>query len=342
MNKFLKLSLIAGLLMTSVLPAKPSYAKAPAKDIIIQVNGQEIVSDTAPFIENNRTMVPIRFISEALGYEVDWDQREQKAIIQVDKKGSLILYNNLRTYYINGERALSDVSPRLVNRRTYVPLRLVAESFGLEVSDSYPSNMCIVIDLDSPAEENPPIYLDKGPEESSSPQVTFPPVEEGKTAIMGEPQATAQQMANFLLSKNPNPKINCSAYELASHYLEEGRKEGIRGDLAFAQAIKETGYFRYGGDVVPEQNNYAGIGTTGGGVAGAYFESPQMGVRAQIQHLKAYASTEGLSQDQIDPRYHLVSKGCAPSLEDLNGKWAVPGHGYGESILTIFNSIMAY
>ncbi|UPG65201.1 glucosaminidase domain-containing protein [Metabacillus endolithicus] len=136
--------------------------------------------------------------------------------------------------------------------------------------------------------------------------------------------------------KRISPKLtSVSIYQLAELYLEIGRKEGVRGDIAFAQAIHETGFFRFGGDVIPEQNNYAGIGTTGGGVKGAFFATPEEGVRAHIQHLKAYASKEPLNTVLIDPRFNLVTRGIAPLWTDLNGRWAVPGKGYGEKILQI-------
>lgn len=152
--------------------------------------------------------------------------------------------------------------------------------------------------------------------------------------IMGPNTLTARQMGDFVLLNNPEPKlVGADIYELAEYYLEIGRLEGVTGDIAFAQAIHETGFFKYGGDVVPEQNNYAGIGTTGGGVKGAYFPTPEAGARAQIQHLKAYASTEPLVTELIDPRFNLVKRGIAPNWQDLNGRWAVPGKGYGEKIL---------
>jgi hypothetical protein len=67
---------------------------------------------------------------------------------------------------------------------------------------------------------------------------------------------------------------------------------------------------------------------------------PREGVRAQVQHLKAYASTEPLKQECVDPRFKLVTRGVAPSWEDLNGRWAVPGNGYGESIVDIHRRIL--
>ena len=158
---------------------------------------------------------------------------------------------------------------------------------------------------------------------------------EGRTAIMGEAQATAGQMALFCRSKNPAPKLTaCSLEELAEMFLEEGKAEGVRGDVAFAQSLHETGYFKYGGIVTPEMNNFAGIGALNGNATGqaASFPDPRTGVRAQIQHLKAYASTEALTKACVDPRFSLVSRGSAPYVEWLgaadnpNGKgWAVPG-----------------
>ena len=115
--------------------------------------------------------------------------------------------------------------------------------------------------------------------------------------------------------------------------------EGIRGDIAFAQSILETGFFAYGKDVFPEQNNYSGIGAVGGGAEGAYFSTPEEGVRAQIQHLKAYANKEPLVTELIDPRFHLVTRGVAPYWVDLNNRWAVPGEQYGERVLDIYEKI---
>lgn len=147
----------------------------------------------------------------------------------------------------------------------------------------------------------------------------------GETSIMGTSVATAGQLNALLLAGNPQAK---DYLHLAEVYLEEGETEGVRGDGAFCQSLIETGYFRFNGDVQPCQHNYAGIGATGG-VPGNSFPDERTGVRAQIQHLKAYASTEPLTQECVDPRYKYVSKGCAPTFEQLAGKWAVPGYsGY--------------
>lgn len=163
-------------------------------------------------------------------------------------------------------------------------------------------------------------------------------------SIMGPPLATKQQCLQHLLSKNPFPVLTVSAEELINYFYTEGMEEGIRPDVAFAQALHETGYFRYGGDVVPLQNNYCGLGTIGTGVRGAWFVSAQMGVRAQVQHLLGYSSVETPKKEIVDPRYGLLKNsknfGAAKTWTDLNGKWAVPGATYGQKILKIHERIM--
>lgn len=175
--------------------------------------------------------------------------------------------------------------------------------------------------------------------------------ESEKTAIMGKAQATAQQMALFCRSKNSAPQLtSCSLEQLAEMFIEEGEAEGVRGDVAFTQSLHETGYFKFGGIVLPTQNNYAGIGALNGNATGqaASFPDPRTGVRAQIQHLKAYASTEALVNECVDPRFSLVARGVAPYVEWLGAAdnpqgcgWAVPGAGYGANIVKLLGQIMA-
>ena len=151
------------------------------------------------------------------------------------------------------------------------------------------------------------------------------------TLILGKSQATAQQMAAYLLSKNPKPKFsrNITALEFCQIFLDECAKEGVRGDGAFAQSCKETGNFTYGGDVKYAQNNFAGIGATGG-VPGCSFSSIEVGVLAQAQHLKTYATNESLNCENVDPRrttwFVNTKGGTADTFEKLGGSWACPGY----------------
>ena len=157
-------------------------------------------------------------------------------------------------------------------------------------------------------------------------------------SIFGPTVLTGEQLDAYVKRQNPN------APELGEYYVKWGKYYGIRGDVVFGQSIHETGWFKFGGDVVPEQNNYAGIGTTGGGVKGHYFSTPEEGVIAQMQHIWAYATTDPLPSypELVDPRFHLVKRGSAPTWPDMDGKWAVPGVGYGQRVLTHWKNMVRF
>ncbi len=141
------------------------------------------------------------------------------------------------------------------------------------------------------------------------------------TLIMGRGAATVPELASFLLQGHPEADVK-EVFALAEIYVAEARIEGVNHDVAFCQMCHETNYLRFGGDVGRRQNNFAGIGATGNGAPGHSFPSPRVGVRAQIQHLKAYASTKRLRRKLVDPRFAKVPRGCAPYVEDLTGTWA--------------------
>lgn len=169
--------------------------------------------------------------------------------------------------------------------------------------------------------------------------------EDSLTAIMGKSKAAAEQMAAYL--KKMNPSVEQPVLDMIPLYLSEGEAEGIRGDIAFAQSCLETGNFAFSGSAVTlEQNNFCGLGVTQRGKSGLSFDTPQLGIRAQVQHLKAYASTDALVNEKTDPRFRYVTRGCAPYLEWLGQKenpqgkgWAT-GEKYGEKILTILKAIL--
>lgn len=164
------------------------------------------------------------------------------------------------------------------------------------------------------------------------------------TKITGKPKATAEQMAAYIMAKNGS--VAKSVLDMIPLYLSEGEAENIRGDIAFAQSCLETGNFTFSGSAVKlSQNNFCGMGVTKNGETGNSFSTPQLGIRAQVQHLKAYANTTKLKQDCIDPRFDLVSRGCAPYVEYLGiqenpkGKGWAAGAGYGGKILKILDAI---
>ncbi|MCM3670598.1 glucosaminidase domain-containing protein [Mesobacillus maritimus] len=157
-------------------------------------------------------------------------------------------------------------------------------------------------------------------------------------SILGKSILSSKQMQAFVKSKNP------FALRLETMYLSFAESYGIRGDIAFAQALLETNYLRFTGVVRAEQNNFAGIGATNRSTLGASFSTPQVGVLAHLQHLYAYATNKPLPPKHplVDPRFHLVSRGSASTWVALNGKWAVPGEEYGQSILRIYHQMAGY
>lgn len=165
-----------------------------------------------------------------------------------------------------------------------------------------------------------------------------------KTKIMGTAEATADQMKAYIKVKNS--KVSQSVLDMIPFYLSEGAAEGVRGDIAFAQSCLETGNFTFAGSAVTlSQNNFCGLGVVANGTKGSSFSTPQIGIRAQIQHLKAYASKEALKHDCVDLRYSLVEKSCAEYVEYLGQKenpkgcgWAA-GANYGYKILNILDAV---
>lgn len=169
---------------------------------------------------------------------------------------------------------------------------------------------------------------------------------EEKYPIMGSSEVTAAEMKEYFESSGkPYPaealaKGGAETIEtFCQIYCEEAEAEGVRAEVAFAQTMKETGFLQYGGDASVEQFNFAGIGTTGGGVPGNFYPDVRTGIRAQIQHLKAYATSDRLVRECVDNRYEYVKKGSAPYVEWLGQKenpqgtgWAT-GENYGYDIV---------
>ena len=155
--------------------------------------------------------------------------------------------------------------------------------------------------------------------------------------IAGISEVTAAQLESELASINPN-HIHP---DIARIYVEWGYRFGIRADVAFAQMLLETNYLRYGGDVHPGQNNFAGIGATGGGNPGNSFATAELGVIAQYAHLAWYCYPDHQNQycnTTYDPRHfgtgHVYT---ARTLRELGGRWAVPGTTYGRDIARLAN-----
>ena len=177
-------------------------------------------------------------------------------------------------------------------------------------------------------------------------------VVEGTYLIEGTTSVSVKQMTDyFRQSKYSYPtdimkKGGASTLEeFCQIYYEEAEKEGIKAEVAFAQAMKETGWLQFKGDVKAEQYNFAGMGATGNGVTGESFKDVREGVRAQIQHLKAYGSTKDLNQTCVDNRFKYVERGCSIYVEWLgipnnpeNKGWAA-ADGYGVDIVKMIQKM---
>lgn len=178
-------------------------------------------------------------------------------------------------------------------------------------------------------------------------------IADGQYPIMGESAVTVQEMVDYFNASGKEypaeqlAKGGADSIEtFCQMYYDEACAEGVRPEVAFAQTMKETGFLQYGGDASIEQFNFAGLGTTGGGVPGNSYPDVQTGIRAQIQHLKAYATTDPLAQECVDDRYEYVKKGAAPYVEWLGQQenpeglgWAT-GDNYGYDIVNMIKDMM--
>jgi hypothetical protein len=145
--------------------------------------------------------------------------------------------------------------------------------------------------------------------------------------IASRGRAQVRQLVRFFTETNPRIGINYLT-QLARTYIDEAEAEGINSDIAFCQMVHETNYLRFGDDVQPGQNNFCGLGATDKGESGLSFPSVEIGVRAHIQHLKAYANARPLRRELVDPRFDRVSRAQAPYVEYLAGTWATdPQYG---------------
>lgn len=165
-------------------------------------------------------------------------------------------------------------------------------------------------------------------------------------SIMGTTSITATQMVNYFTAKGgkypySGNSVAPTIKDFCQIYVDECKAEGVKAEVAFAQAMMETGFLRFGGDVKKEQYNFAGLGATGG-VEGNGFDSIRIGIRAQVQHLKAYASKESLKQTCVDERFKYVSRGTAPYVEWLGQKENPSGKGWATAVNYGYNIVNLY
>jgi hypothetical protein len=182
---------------------------------------------------------------------------------------------------------------------------------------------------------------------AQSPLGAPPPVPALGTPVLGPAALSAEQLADWYASTRVRSTSPTPVATLARIFIDEGNAQGVRGDIAFAQSMLETGYLRYGGQVLPSDHNFSGLGACDSCRRGLAFPDPVTGVRAQIQHLWAYASptarADATARPNVDIRFDLVSpKGKASLWEQMgNGNWATDPD-YARKVLTIYRSMLAW
>ena len=177
-------------------------------------------------------------------------------------------------------------------------------------------------------------------------------ISSGQYPVMGSSDITVQDMVDYFNDSGeeyPSEDLSEGGAEsieaFCQMYIDEAAAEGVRPEVAFAQTMKETGFLQYGGDAHIEQFNFAGLGTTGNGVPGNSYPDVRTGIRAQIQHLKAYATDDALNGTCVDDRYAYVKKGSAPYVQWLGQQenpeglgWAT-GENYGYDIVDMIEDM---
>lgn len=342
---------------SSSLPANTS------KDVQIIIDGQvlNITSDLGkPYISTQgRTMIPLRAVGEALACEVNWNN----GTVEISSKKAA---DQPAANPPEPVPTVPQTQEPAVGSDAQILKDLAVFKTNLKLIDGSVINSIDLLNR-SPASFSADqlaafkTYLDQL--SKYQPNIELPDGQVVNTAditILGDAYLTAEQLEEWIENETPRLQAKQGAAfqpipDLAELYIEIGEEYGIRGDIAFCQAAKETGYWQFTGLVKPWQNNYCGLYATGKpltgqeslngadpdqvflqeGISGAVFASPAAGVEAHIQHLYAYATKSPMPAGKVllDPRFSLVSKGLAPTWLKLNARWAVPGTTYGQSIL---------
>lgn len=378
-----------GLLLCMAFYQPPAHAA-----ITLLINNDAYFSEPRPELINSRVYVPLRTISEGLGYDVTWDQEEQ--LVSISKTGThTVNYNPTRPQigiYIDGEKLA--LTPSLGQAYikapgyTMVPLRAISEGLGAQVewhdglvTVQQDRQRELVSEESQPeatwapptiATEERATIPSSAPAYESIPSPATQAAQSGQTAtsmtILGEAGLSLDQVNRYLAGKERQMQAQAQRtgkrftpfpQNIGALYLSIAPKYGIRGDVALAQALQETGYFQYGNEVLPKQNNYCGLGAIGRrttqedldkqvfstidpsaawlalGVHGWSYKTPAVGVEAHLQHLYSYASANPLPGgcQLYDGRFNHGNRGKARVWADLNGRWAVPGDRYGQIIV---------
>ncbi|MDR0970183.1 MAG: glucosaminidase domain-containing protein [Lentimicrobiaceae bacterium] len=173
--------------------------------------------------------------------------------------------------------------------------------------------------------------------QEEEPVVAYTAFEVFSNHILDKGQLPPERLLSFLWWHNKKIPL-AEIKQLVSLYIAESAIEGVNHDIAFCQMCHETGFLRYNGDVCRTQFNYCGLGAIGNGDSGLVFTSMEEGVRAHIQHLKMYASTDALQNPSVSDRGRFVRRGTVTTISGLTGSWAADPL-YAEKINAILNRV---
>lgn len=385
-KKVVTCTLSAALIFSSMIG---SAGPVEASDNQLNIKINNIIYNKAnqptPVNINGRVYVPLRLVSEGLGHSVVWDSATRTILIdsslnEIDTMtalSSLVIFIDNKQLQVDTATGQPFITPQ---GYTMVPIRIIAENLGANVVWAN-STQTVEISTQTPTIIDTPVEKPKE-NTSTNKQSTQPspapaaPVDDDsltaeKVTIMGASYSTLDQMKRFTAAKEAQVKARARANgdvfvpfpeNIAEYYYTIGKKYNIRGDVALAQAMLETGCFQYGNEVKPWQNNFCGLGATGSKVTeedcetyayslidhdrawlvpdtyGWFYDSVATGVEAHIQHLYSYATTAALPAgvERLDGRFFHSNRGKGIYLTDLNGRWAVPGDNYGQNIFSSY------
>jgi hypothetical protein len=173
---------------------------------------------------------------------------------------------------------------------------------------------------------------------SSGPGDTLPSGSRGSPTILGPSVLSASELAGWFAGTHKKANVTVPVPQLAADYALAGQQTGVRGDLAFAQSVVETGFFSFParGQLTPKDNNFAGIGACDSCAHGWKFADARAGVTAQMQLLDAYASPNPVPTNLIG---NVGTGGCCQTWMALAGTWA-SSLVYGISIMTVYHQML--
>jgi len=196
------------------------------------VNGAQVrFPDQRPLIVDGRTLVPLRGVFEAMGATVDWDARALRATVQW-RGNQAAVFIGTRTAWVNGRQRTLDVAPRLIGGRTMVPLRFVAESFGLEVNwvDRYNA----VVIGSWPAMPVMVSYGDPDLEMPCTIRVQMNPMGKGEPLLDGPLNVMEVDMAEYVADVLAHEMGDFEENGKPHYFTEEPLKAGAMAILMYA------------------------------------------------------------------------------------------------------------